>query len=435
MIGKIIVIYTFRNLQKSGILPVLRITKDELKEIIQNNEKLNFSDIESKNQIGYSEHIEIKFGEYPQSYEFNREDIFLNSEYTGKEYRINSKPYKEVIYNGEKYMEYIEHYLDDEVKSPYKVEPVIWRLIKYEDEGEYCLISTKILIAEIKYPNISKTLKNMEEDMFKGSILKEKKDNRINQKELIETALKSDVPIILKGKDEETKIKTIKKYDSNPEIVCLQNIDKESLIGTRIYDNEYKIILDVKPDWLQKAERAYEENPQNIHIIYFDEIDNISEDLKANISNIINKRKVNGKWNLPPNVRIILSTGKENLENKFKEYNNFLTVDIKTTSKDWLEQNKPERVKTIKNINIPVQINPIIYAYIEEKDKNNEDLINKIVSETGVKLNSSTWNLASRLMYVSENPRIIEPLVGSEIAKDFEKFYKKQKEKQSSIEK
>lgn len=172
MIGKIIVIYTFRNLQKSGILPVLRITKDELKEIIQNNEKLNFSDIESKNQIGYSEHIEIKFGEYPQSYEFNREDIFLNSEYTGKEYRINSKPYKEVIYNGEKYMEYIEHYLDDEVKSPYKVEPVIWRLIKYEDEGEYCLISTKILIAEIKYPNISKTLKNMEKDMFKGSILK-----------------------------------------------------------------------------------------------------------------------------------------------------------------------------------------------------------------------------------------------------------------------
>ena len=127
--------------------------------------------------------------------------------------------------------------------------------------------------------------------MFKGSILKEKKDNRINQKELIETALKSDVPIILKGKDEETKIKTIKKYDPNPEIVCLQNIDKESLIGTRIYDNEYKIILDVKPDWLQKAERAYEENPQNIHIIYFDEIDNISEDLKANISNIINKRK------------------------------------------------------------------------------------------------------------------------------------------------
>lgn len=215
----------------------------------------------------------------------------------------------------------------------------------------------------------------------------------------------------------------------------MQNIDKESLIGTRIYDNEYKIILDVKPDWLQKAERAYEENPQNIHIIYFDEIDNISEDLKANISNIINKRKVNGKWNLPPNVRIILSTGKENLENKFKEYNNFLTIDIKTTSKDWLEQNKPERVKTIKNINIPVQINPIIYAYIEEKDKNNEDLINKIVSETGVKLNSSTWNLASRLMYVSENPRIIEPLVGSEIAKDFEKFYKKQKEKQSSIEK
>ena len=432
---------------------------------------IRFSNMQELEEYGLTKSMYDKdiyyLGKYPMTREYTKSRKRLNSrkldDYiveTGKTYTIiknkELKVYNEIEFEGQKYIRIKPQYhgrpiIDDELDW-IRIQDVPWYLTSIKDE--YILISEYILAAGIDFSD-KKRDKNWDWnesdlkkflDIFAADLLGDKKIllesqkeenhleisklsedksaniNKINQEKLLELLLKSNVPILLEGKEVDGKSKIIKEYDPDCEIICLNNIDKESLIGKNIYNPRIEKMVKIKPEWLDSIERKCENNPNKIHILLFEEIEKVSDEIQEDIKNIINQRKINGKWDLPQNVRIILSG--ENLKDKSIAKNfrdNTIKIEIKPDAKNWLMKAKKE---PLKNVRIPEeQIHPLIYKFIEYKDQEGEDLISSS-SERMPELNPRKWEFASRLMYVSNNPELLEPILGSDVTRDFEDFCK-----------
>ena len=441
-----------------GIWPVIRLEKDELKKIINNEEY--FKELEKRSKIKYNDEIIIELGQYPQTnideekrntleryYSLRELDPDTINKYlleTGEQYTTRIKvpnSFKEFEYKGEKYIrmqpkidESGGYTTDDTYGIEYhsvlwfKVEPVKWKLVK--NDNQYSLISEDTLLAGQVYYDIKYFLKSLEKQLLRGSVLdKETKANNIARKNneeknkktyFIEDFLEGDIPIILKGKDDGENVELLRVYDRNIEAVCLRNMNQENLVGKSIYDSGFKEMIDVKPTWFKNVERKCEEDPNNVHIIYFDELESSDTNIQKRVLDIIDYRKLDGKWNLPYNARIVVSVGKDipnEIEEKLKD---FPHIEMKPEVQSIIRQSK---IKGITSMAIPEQIHPSIYDYIESKEKQGTDLINKRLKDGITELNLRRWKMASKLLYVTNNPDTLESIIGSEITEDFKKFY------------
>ena len=81
-------------------------------------------------------------------------------------------------------------------------------------------------------------------------------------------------------------------------------------------------------------------NPNKIFIICFDQILESDEVIKEKVLEIIKQRKVNGKWDLPENMGIVLSDEKIviNAEGVDKEIlDNCININVNPKMKDWIK--------------------------------------------------------------------------------------------------
>ena len=152
----------------------------------------------------------------------------------------------------------------------------------------------------------------------------------------------SNVSVFLHGRRSEGKSARVKQFDPDCEIIYLRNATPDSLNGKSVYNSETGEMIDVPPTWYKKICKKCEDEPNKIHIIFFDEITNALPSIQGMAFNIILDGEINGIWKLPKNARIVAAGNDLNdslAANTMAEplFNRFAHVYINTTVDSWLK--------------------------------------------------------------------------------------------------
>ena len=438
-----------------------------------------FSKISPNRVRGYNGTEEVEFGEYPQNAADSRMQNILESEYkrgmskTGRSYTFDSvknyddntgfKPvtYEEYKYQGKKYIRIKANSYFAGGKfmlsngACYRngdyvwveVSPVKWLI----DDKAGILISKKGLVSGIRFLD-SKTdyegdfnrtemkeyldkymikdlfqsvdfeyLQDVEYSIDKSENIKKTNSynlsfNKVSEEDIIKGAIESGVAVFLHGPSSEGKSARVKEIDPTCEIIYLRNATPDSLNGKSVYNSETGEMIDVPPTWLKKLQAKCAEEPNRLHILFFDEITNALPSIQGIAFNIVLDREVNGIWKLPDNARIVAAGNdmKDSLAaNQLAEplFNRFAHVYIKTTTESWLKWASEHN------------IHPAIYSYIAYK--NGETLRSKY---DGEKPNADPrkWEMASKMLYATGSPEMLRALVGEDITREFIEFCKQE---------
>lgn len=460
-------LYTSRYNRNCSIRPVLRSSAIFSQVYVSRISKCNGTE-------------EVEYGEYPQKVADLKIEDVLELKYgknqlrkTGRSYTFDSiksnsyynefKPItcEEYEYQGKKY---IRMRANTDIHTTrfvlsnngmYKdgnyvwveVLPVKWLI----DDKTKTLISKKGLISGIRFlssnipykGDFSKTEmymflnKYMKKDLFQnGELLQiqnidinddEKKVqkrvnpynlefNEVSEEDIIKGAIESGVAVFLHGPSSEGKSARVKQIDPTCEIIYLRNATPESLNGKSVYNQSTGEMIDIKPSWLRKVEEKCKNEPDKLHVVFFDEITNALPSIQGIAFNIVLDREVNGIWKLPDNARIVAAGNdmKDSLAaNELAEplFNRFAHVYIKTTTESWLKWASENN------------IHPAIYSYIAYK--NGETLRSEY---NGEKPNADPrkWEMASKMLYKTGNPEMLRALVGEDITREFAKFCNQQ---------
>ena len=237
----------------------------------------------------------------------------------------------------------------------------------------------------------------------------------VDEEEILKGAIEADLAVFLHGRSSEGKSARVKAIDPDCTIIYLRNATPESLNGKSVYDPNTGVMKNIKPTWLEKLEAKCAAEPDDIHIVFFDEITNALPSIQGMAFNIILDKEVNGNWKLPENARIV-AAGNEMSDslsaNKLAEplYNRFVHVYIETTVEKWLKWASEHN------------IHPAIYSYIASTQGKNLR-----TPFTGEKPNADPrkWEMASKLLYKTNNPHMLRGLLGKEVTDEFIKFCQK----------
>ena len=438
-----------------------------------------FSQISPSRVRGYNGTEEVEFGEYPQYAVNSRMQSILESEYnrgmnkTGRSYTFDSVKsddydtgftpvtYEEYEYQGNKYICIKANFYFGGNKFKLsngacyrngdyvwvEVSPVKWLI----DDKAGILISKKGLVSGIRFldkktdykGDFDRTemkeyldkymlrdlfqsvdfeyLQDMEYSIDRGENIKKTNPynlsfNKVSEEDIIKGAIESGVAVFLHGPSSEGKSARVKQIDPTCEIIYLRNATPDSLNGKSVYNSETGEMIDVPPTWLKKLQAKCDQEPNRLHILFFDEITNALPSIQGIAFNIVLDREVNGIWKLPDNARIVAAGNdmKDSLAaNQLAEplFNRFAHVYIKTTTGSWLKWASEHN------------IHPAIYSYIAYK--NGETLRSKY---DGEKPNADPrkWEMASKMLYATGNPEMLRALVGEDITSEFVEFCKQE---------
>ncbi len=429
-----------------------------------------FSRVCLNKRNGYNETYEVEFGEYPQYVasesmqkklakqlkkymsKTGRTYTFDATSYDDYVHSFNPITYEEYEYQGKKYIRVKANLITKSAQFQLQngiicknedyvwveVSPVVWLI----DEETQTLISKRGLVSGIMFNdkeydgNFEGTIlyeylnKHMVKDMFQSVDLEKmkeptieeltnKKNNpynfelaKVSEEEIIRGSIESNVPVFLHGQSSEGKSARVKQIDNDCVIIYLRNATPDSLNGKSVYNSKTNEMIDIKPTWLKKLEGKCEAEADKLHILFFDEITNALPSIQGSAFNIVLDREVNGIWKLPENVRIVAAGNEMNnslAANKLAEplFNRFAHVYINTTCESWLKWASENN------------IHPAIYSYIAYKK--GEVLRSKY---DGEKPNADPrkWEMASKMLYSTNNPEMLRALVGEDITKEFVKF-------------
>lgn len=172
-------------------------------------------------------------------------------------------------------------------------------------------------------------------------------------------------------------------------------------------------MMDVKPSWLVRLEEVCNNDPENIHILFFDEITNAPPAVQRFVFNIILDREVNGKWKLPNNARII-AAGNE-IDDSISAYEiapplygRFAHLYLNDDLNKWLLWANS------------VNIHPAIIAFISCMG------IDVLRSKyTGLTPNADPrrWEMASKILYSTSNINLLKGIIGEDLTNLFSSFY------------
>ena len=262
--------------------------------------------------------------------------------------------------------------------------------------------------------------KNIKEEKNEGPRAK-KKDNvydftleRVDEEDIIRGCIKGDIPVFLHGESSEGKSARVKQIDPDCVILYLSNATPESLNGKSVYDANKGEIVDMPPSWYVKLKKKCEEEPDNIHVLFFDELTNALPSIQGMAFNIILDREVNGVWKLPSNCRIAASGNDMDESLAANElakplFNRLAHVYIKTTVPNWLKW-------ASKN-----NIHPAIYAFVAY---NGEKVLRTPYNGEKPHADPRRWEMASKMLYATNNPYLLRGIIGEGITEQLVAFCK-----------
>ena len=257
------------------------------------------------------------------------------------------------------------------------------------------------------------------------------KYDEVSEEDIIRGAVESNVAVFLHGRSSEGKSARVKQLDPDCEIIYMRNATPDSLNGKSVYNSATGEMIDVPPTWYLKIKDKCEREPEKIHIVFFDELTNALPSIQGMAFNIILDKEVNGKWKLPSNSRIVAAGNDLDdslAANRLAEplFNRFAHVYINTTVDSWLKwaSTPREEYKKLdyKGVNLKQKIHPSIYAYIAYRSYCGKDVLR--TPYTGNKPNADPrkWEMASKVLYMTNQPEMLRALIGEELTRDFIEF-------------
>lgn len=429
---------------------------------------------------------EILLGEYPQtvvsdSFSATLEELYDagDLEKTGKIYTTDSRKssdydkgfeanqHIEYGYAGSKFIRttYLgmdkvmlsnEREIEQNEELWIRIEPVKWII----DTENNIMLTEKAILSGIQFNNKNKyygdfentdikkfmdkylirdlDLENSQADKAGKSSSGKKKNpygfrfESVSEEDIIKSCVESGVSVFLHGRSGEGKSARIKDLDPDCEIIYLRNATPDSLNGKSVYNSNTGEMIDIAPTWYTNVCKRCEDDPDKIHIVFFDEITNALPSIQGMAFNIVLDREVNGKWKLPDNARIVAAGNdmKDSLAaNVLAEplYDRFAHVNINTTVYSWLkwaatpagsnerldyDDTKPER-----------KIHPAIITYVAYKK---EEVLRTEFTGESPNADPRKWEMVSKLLYKSENPNMLRALIGEDLTRDFAHFCRQQ---------
>ena len=204
----------------------------------------------------------------------------------------------------------------------------------------------------------------------------------------------------------------MKQIDPTCEIIYLRNATPDSLNGRSVYNQSTGEMIDIPPVWFRKVKEKCEQEPDKLHVVFFDEINNALPSIQGMAFNIVLDREVNGTWKLPDNARVVAagndmqdSLAAHQLAAPF--FNRFAHVYINTTTEKWLKWAREN------------DIHPAIYAYIAYRK--GETLRSEYNGETP-NADPRKWEMASKMLYTTGSPEMLRSLIGEDITDEFVRF-------------
>lgn len=257
----------------------------------------------------------------------------------------------------------------------------------------------------------------------------------IYEEDIIRGAVESDIAVFLHGKSSDGKSARVKQIDPDCEIIYLGSATPDSLNGKSVYNASTGEMIDVPPSWFKKVSKKCEEEPDKIHIVFLDELTNAMPSIQKYAFNIVLDKEVNGIWKLPKNCRIVAAGNEVNdslAANQMAEplFNRFAHVYINTTVTSWLRwamtpNNEYKRIY-YKDIEVKAKIHPSIYSYIAYKSYTKNNVLRTLYDGEKPNADPRKWEMASKMLYVTNNPNMLRALIGQDLTKDFVNFCKKQ---------
>ena len=383
----------------------------------------------------WNDFLEVEYGYYPQKSISRNLCMILNSEYHKNKLRETGNKYTDPVNNKILYPEYElngHRYIRVDRNDWIEVQPIKWLV----DEKNKLMVTEKILFAGIPFEESgvykgdfeNTTIKKFIDNVFEKEILQgvtltktQPKENKygftfdeVSEEDIIKGAIDSNVPVFLHGKPGEGKSSRIKQIDPNCEILSLGTLTPELLVGMGIKNNDTKVVEYAPPPWYTRLVEKCEKEPDKIHILFLDELNNASPNMQKYAFSIALDRKVNDRLELSKNVRIA-AAGNE-VEDSLSAYDisqplydRFAHVNIKTTPEQWLNW------ASLNNIH------PSIYAFIAYGGER--------VLRTEVNPDKQTptadprkWEMASKMLYSTKNPQMLRGLIGEELTQEFISF-------------
>ena len=415
-----------------GVRPVLK--SDNLDDMIKGCK----SEMKDGVQI-------VEYGEYLHLFEETEisNPFFLKK--TGKEYslpltnltifKFKIFNYPEYDYNSQKVIKIGEKY--------YPVKPVRF----YADRENSMLISTDVLFNS----PINKDNQNYNGDFrtsqlynfLNNEFIKELKQNAeienlydeeemnktpnpynlniedVEEEDIIEGAILSDIPVMLHGQTGDGKSARVKQIDPNTQIIYLASADPTDICGKSVQKENLEYLIDYPPTWYVKAKEIAETNPDKLHVIFFDEITNADPLIQGMVFNIVLDREVNGKWKLPNNIRIVAAGNEEDESLSAHKlsaplFSRFAHVYIKTNREKWLKWASNQ----IDEQGEPL-IHPAIYAYIAYKG---DEVLRTEYNGEEPNADPRKWEMASKILNKTGKPDMLRALIGPELTYDFKNF-------------
>lgn len=425
--------------------------------------------------------LEVEYGYYPQravrySMQSTLETAFINDEIAKTNNKFTVYPIRfvddeeifeqeildEYIYNEERYVRMIaspcwgntaklsnDEFYDKGAVVWIKVEPVKW----WVDEKKKKMLTEELLFSGLlfideeadvyKYKNtfakeLFQTVAIQNKSPLKSDSEKLNKKNPYNfdfsnvtEEDIIRGMIESDISVFLHGMSGDGKSARVKQLDPDCEIIYLRNATPDSLNGKSVYDPTSGEMIDVQPTWYKKVCKKCEDEPDKIHIVFFDEITNALPSVQGMAFNIVLDGEVNGKWKLPENARIVAAGNDLNdslSANTLSEplFNRFAHVYINTTVDSWLKwaitpKQNYERLDYVKEEEHLI-IHPAIYTYILYMRYCRHDALRTPYNGEKPNADPRKWEMASKVLYSTGRPEMLRALIGEDLTRNFVAF-------------
>ncbi len=262
----------------------------------------------------------------------------------------------------------------------------------------------------------------------KESIKKKKKNSNpyqfeykeLNNDELLSSYVKADMSVFLHGPSGVGKSARVKQLDPTATRITLRpQMNPEEVDGTLNRETgEY-----IPPLWYTQLCEKCESEPDKKHILFIDELTNVKPTVQSLVYSIVLDRAgKDGLWPLPKNA-VVVAAGNESKDNLaaypltnalFRRFNHlYYEVD----KEDWLEW-----ATRTNSGSEGMKIHPLIIEYI----MNREGILNQELDEENPKIvtDPRKWEMASNVLYATNNPNALLPLIGEELTADFKNFVK-----------
>lgn len=433
------------------------ISSDEISFCIRpmfKYENLNFTSNRKVNSKGV---IEVEFGEFPQVIVDKKTNAKLEEKYeecgkrTSKQYHFTNMMEEavvcdEYIIDGKKYVRFSNESkrkislpldLSRYESDAYWVEvlPIKWLV----DEKERVLISKYGLLpyyklhglkfkdfkdsGVYKYLNgqFKKEIRRLENHELEKSSANSKSYKfdykEVNEEEILKGSIDANIPVFLHGLTGVGKTSRVKAIDPDYELVLMENATLDSLIGKSVYNADTGEMKDIPPTWYQNICRKCKEEPDKVHIVFFDELTNALPSIQGKASTIISERKIESKWELPENVRIVAAGNDcdESLsanELSVQLFSRFAHIYIKDDVDKWLSWAADNN------------IHPAIYSYMAYKSYMGNSVLRTEYTGETPNADPRRWEMASNVLKVTQQPEMLRAYLGEELTRDFIEFSK-----------